>query len=200
MDLKPSSGKTYDDIKAAAKQLYWEAYNNGRSGLRGKPMPMGWSDHTWGCFILFGPLPGGNKNAPGFGFNAFSSQGPFLVERTHMMDFGFNCFSSQGGAATQSSRAAHREMNSCHKKARRDEERKQAAKEVVEQHSQSISKQAAATADALNMNNAIWAIELMLKHGDEQQKAEALELVAKNMEEAMPTPLQSTMTKALSTG
>eukprot|EP00873_Tetraselmis_striata_P033569 jgi/Tetstr1/453833/TSEL_003997.t1 len=102
--------------------------------------------------------------------------------------------------ATQSSRAAHREMNSCRKKARRDEERKQAAKDVVEQHSQSISKQAAATADVLDRNNAIWEIELMLKHGDEQQKAKALELMAKNMEEAMPTPSRSTMTEALSSG
>eukprot|EP00873_Tetraselmis_striata_P020696 jgi/Tetstr1/440960/TSEL_029228.t1 len=91
-------------------------------------------------------------------------------------------------------------MNSCRKKTRWDEERKQAAKDVVEQHSQSISKQAAATADALDKNNAIWAIELISKHGNEKQKAKALELLAKNMKGAMPTPSQSTMTKALNTG
>eukprot|EP00873_Tetraselmis_striata_P012859 jgi/Tetstr1/433123/TSEL_022455.t1 len=163
--LRPSRRPT--GIKATAKQLYWEAYIIGRNILRGKPMPLGWSDHAWDSFIIFGPLPGG-KNAPDF--------------------IGFNDFSSHGRAAAQSSRAANREMSSCRKKARRDEERKQAAKDVVERHSQSISKQPAATADALNMNNATWEIELMVKHGNEQQKAKALELLAKNMEEAMPTP------------
>eukprot|EP00873_Tetraselmis_striata_P012542 jgi/Tetstr1/432806/TSEL_022158.t1 len=164
-DEKPPSGKTWADVQSAAKLEYWEHFSLSRARVQGKPIPTAWTEPAWECFVLFGQLPNG-KNI-----------GEFCLGGT-----------PPTGAGPATGRATQRELENNRKRTRREGERTEAAYNLVAQHFGEQKKASNSTASALSKNNKIWTAQLLLKHGNEQQRDKAMQILMKNLEEEDEAP------------
>eukprot|EP00873_Tetraselmis_striata_P042340 jgi/Tetstr1/462604/TSEL_007590.t2 len=164
-DEKPPSGKTWADVQSAAKLEYWEHFSSSRARVRGKPIPTAWTEPAWECFVLFGQLPNG-KNI-----------GEFCLGGT-----------PPTGAGPATGRATQRELENSRKRTRREGERTEAAYNLVAQHFGELKKASNSTASALSKNNKIWTAQLLLKHGNAQQRDKAMQILMKNLEEEDEAP------------
>eukprot|EP00873_Tetraselmis_striata_P023914 jgi/Tetstr1/444178/TSEL_032072.t1 len=60
--------------------------------------------------------------------------------------------------------------------------------EIVKIHFGEQKKASNSTASALSKNNKIWTAQLLLKHGNEQQRDKAMQILMKNLEEEDEAP------------
>eukprot|EP00873_Tetraselmis_striata_P020997 jgi/Tetstr1/441261/TSEL_029512.t1 len=164
-DEKPPSGKTWADVQSAAKLEYWEHFSSSRARVRGKPIPTAWTEPAWECFVLIGQLPNG-KNI-----------GEFCLGGT-----------TPTGEGPATGRATQRELENSRKRTRREGERTEAAYNLVAHHFGEQKKASNSTAFALSKNNKIWTAQLLLKHGNEQQRDKAMQILMKNLEEEDEAP------------